>query len=141
MSAIGSAIRDGRCWLDRFTRREYRKAFREYTAAHWEGCRMQLDAGREDPAALACQVIAELEEALRKVRFWNRGTERFDQKQMLIKYFCPMLLAHGEEAFARALQEAWGKRWPKDSFGIASYEDLDKSFLNVIMGIALKDDR
>ena len=141
MSAIGSAIRNGRHWLDRFTRREYRKAFREYTAAHWEGCLRQLDTNRDDPAALAGQVIGELEADLRKLRFWNRGTEQFDRKQTLIKYFCPMLLAHGEEGFAKALQEAWGQRWPKDSFGIACFEDLDKSFVNVIMGIALKDDR
>lgn len=141
MSPLVSAICNGRQWLDRFTRWDYRKAFRDYTGLYWESCRVQLDAGRDDLPALAEQVIGELEEGHRKARFWNRGTLRFDEKQVIIKYLCPMLLAHGEEGFAKALQEAWSSRWPKDPFGIASYEDLDKSFLNVIMGITLKDDR
>ena len=141
MSAIAAAIRNGRCWLDRFTRWDYRKAFADYTRANWEPCRAELEENRTDPAALADSVLRELEEGHRKARFWNRSTVRFDEKQTIIKYLCPMLLAHGEEDFAKALQEAWSGRWPKDGFGIASYEDLDKSFLNVIMGITLKDDR
>jgi len=141
MSPIVSAIRDSRQWLDRFTRWDYRKAFRDYTDAYWESCRAQLDAGRDDLSAVAEQVLQELEEGHRKARFWNRSTLRFDEKQVIIKYLCPMLLAHGEDDFAKNLQEAWSRRWPKDPFGIASYEDLDKSFVNVIMGITLKDDR
>ena len=141
MNPFVSAIRDGRRWLDRFTRLDYRKAFRDYTDFYWEPCHAQLDAAAEDLAALAEQTIRELEEGHRKARFWNRGTLRFDEKQTIIKYLCPMLLAHGEENFARELQEAWSRRWPKDGFGIASYEDLDKSFVNVIMGITLKNDR
>ncbi|MBQ3487291.1 MAG: hypothetical protein IJA71_03295, partial [Clostridia bacterium] len=111
MTPIVSAIRNGRPWLDRFTRLEYRKAFSAYTEAFWEPCRLQLDADREY-AALADEIIQELEEGHRKARFWDRGTLRFDEKQMLIKYFCPMLLAHGEDAFAKCLQEAWSRRWP-----------------------------
>ena len=141
MTPIVSAIREGRPWLDRFTRWDYRKGFRDYTAAFWEPCRAQLEAGRSDISALAEETVRELEESYRKARFWNRSTLRFDDKQVIIKYLCPMLLAQGQEAFAKALQEAWSRRWPKDSFGIASYEDLDKSFVNVIMGIPLKNDR
>ena len=141
MSSIVSAIRSSRQWLDRFTRWDYRKAFRDYTDTYWEPCRIQLDERREDLASLAEQVVRELEEGHRKARFWNRATLRFDEKQIIIKYLCPMLLANGEEDFVKNLQEAWSRRWPKDSFGIASYEDLDKSFVNVIMGITLKNDR
>jgi len=141
MSPIASAIRGSRQWLDRFTRWDYRKAFRDYTDTYWEPCRIQLDERREDLASLAEQVVRELEEGHRKARFWNRAALRFDEKQIIIKYLCPMLLANGEEDFAKTLQEAWSRRWPKDPFGIASYEDLDKSFVNVIMGITLKDDR
>ena len=141
MSPIVTAIRSGRQWLDRFTRFDYRKAFKEYTELYREPCRIQLDENREDLTALAEQVIRELEEGHRKARFWDRGTIRFDEKQTLIKYFCPMLLESGEEDFAKALQEAWSHRWPKDGFGIASYEDLYKSFVNVIMGVTLKNDR
>ena len=141
MSPIVTAIRSGRQWLDRFTRFDYRKAFKEYTAMYWEPCRLQLEEGREDLTALADQVIRDLEEGHRKARFWDRGTIRFDEKQTIIKYFCPMLLESGEEDFAKELQEAWSRRWPKDSFGIASYEDLYRSFVNVIMGVTLKNDR
>ena len=141
MTPIVSAIRNGHRWLDRFDRWNYRKGFRDYTETFWESCRVQLKEDREDLSALAENTLRELEESYRKARFWNRSTLRFDDKQTIIKFFCPMLLAQGADDFAKYLQEAWSRRWPKDSFGIASYEDLDKSFVNVIMGITLKNDR
>jgi len=141
MSALGTAICKGRHWLDRFTRREYQKAFAEYTALYREGCLAQLEAHRDAPDALAEQVLQELEGFRHQTRFWNRSAEVFDQKQMVIKYLSPMLLQLGEDAFAGALQRAWQRRWPKDPYEMASFDDLNRSFLNVIMGITLKDDR
>ena len=57
MNPFVSAIRDGRRWLDRFTRLDYRKAFRDYTDFYWEPCHAQLDAAGEDLAALAEQTV------------------------------------------------------------------------------------
>ena len=141
MSPIVAAIQKGRHWLDRFTRLEYRKTFAEYVKTHWERCRPQLEEYRDNPAALAEQILDELEADRKKIRFWNRGAEIFDEKQTVIKYLCPMLLQKGEEEFARSLRDAWCRRWPKDPLEIASYEELDRSFVNVILGITLKNDR
>lgn len=141
MTALGSAICKGRHWLDRFTRREYKKAFGEYTALYRDGCLAQLEAYRDDPETLAEQLLQELEDFRRGSRFWNRSAEIFDQKQMVIKYLSPMLLQLGEDAFAGMLQQAWRRRWPKDPYEMASFDDLNRSFLNVIMGITLKDDK
>lgn len=141
MSPITAAIQKGRRWLDRFTRWEYRKAFPEYVNTHWEACRLQLEEHRNNPEALAEQVLDQLADGRKKMRLWNRGAEIFDEKQTVIKYLCPMLLQKGEEEFARQLRAAWCRRWPKDPFEIAGFEELDKSFVNVIMGITLKNDR
>ena len=96
MSPIVAAIQKGRHWLDRFTRLEYRKTFAEYVKTHWERCRPQLEEYRDNPAALAEQILDELEADRKKIRFWNRGAEIFDEKQTVIKYLCPMLLQKGE---------------------------------------------
>lgn len=139
MSAIGSAIREGRPWVDRFTRREYAKAFRSYVDTYWEACHAEISAAGDGLPALAEAVIDELEEGRRRTRFWNRGAQAFDEKHTVIKYFVPMLLQRGEDSFAECLREAWCRRWPKDPYAQATYEELQKGFVNVIMGIQLPD--
>lgn len=138
-SAICTAIQEGRPYLDRFTRREYTKAFREYEKTYWEGCHKELEENRENLQQLAIRVINELEEDRRRTRFWNRGAKAFDEKQTVIKYLAPMLLEHGENAFADCLRDAWCRRWPKDTYEYATFETLKDAFLNVILGIQLKN--
>ena len=138
-SAIYTAIREGRPYLDRFTRREYTKAFREYEKTYWEGCHKELEENRENLQQLAIRVINELEEDRRRTRFWNRGAKAFDEKQTVIKYLAPMLLEHGEDIFADCLRDAWCRRWPKDTYEYATFETLKDAFLNVILGIQLKN--
>lgn len=138
-SAIYTAIREGRPYLDRFTRREYVKAFRSFEKACWESCLEELDANRHDLPALAERLLDELEEGRRRTRFWNRGALIFDEKQTVIKYLTPMLLEHGENAFADCLRDAWCRRWPKDTYEYATFETLKDAFLNVILGIQLKN--
>ena len=138
-SAIYTAIREGRPYLDRFTRREYAKAFRSYEKTYWECCLAELDANRHDLPALAERLLDELENGRRRTRFWNRGALIFDEKQTVIKYLTPMLLEHGENAFADCLRDAWCRRWPKDTYEHATFEVLKDAFLNVILGIQLKN--
>ena len=138
-SPITAAIQEGRPYLDRFMRREYEKAFRAYEKAYWGPCLQALDAAREDLPALAEQVLDELQEGRRRTRFWNRGAQSFDEKHTVIKYLAPMLLEHGEEAFAQLLKDAWCHRWPKDPYEQTSFGELRKGFVNVILGIQLKD--
>lgn len=138
-SAICAAIREGRPYLDRFTRREYAKAFRAYEKAYWERCREELDENREKLPELASRVLDELEEGRRRTRFWNRGAQIFDEKQSVIKYLAPMLLEHGEDLFAECLRDAWCSRWPRDTYEHTTFEALREAFVNVILGIQLKD--
>lgn len=133
-----SAIRDGRPWLDRFTRREYAKAFREYTLTYAEGCLAEIEASREALDALAEAVLDGLEAGRGKLRLWERGAQRFDEKSTVVKYLTPMLLQQGESAFSDCLHEAWLRRWPKDEYGQASFEELLDGFQNVILGFTFK---
>lgn len=137
MSApLSAAIQNGRPWLTRFTRREYAKAFREYTATYGEIYRAAILAA-EDTNRLAEDVLDELAAARKKLRFWNRGERVFDEKQTVIKYFAPMLLELGCEDFAEIFRAAWNRRWPKDPYEHTTFEQLNKSFVNVIFGIAM----
>lgn len=138
-SAICTAIQEGRPYLDRFTRREYAKAFREYEKTYWEGCHKELEENRENLQQLAIQVIDALEGDRRCTRFWNRGAKAFDEKQTVIKYLAPMLLEHGEDIFAGLLRETWCSRWPKDPYEQTTFEALREAFVNVILGIQLKN--
>ena len=128
---LTAAIQNGRPWLDRFTRLEYRKAFRAYMDQYGQDC-LALIQNAQDPEALAEEVLGELEAGRKKLRFWNRGERIFDEKQTVIKYFAPMLLQQGDEAFAEQFRQAWSRRWPKDSYEHATFEQLNKSFVNVI---------
>ena len=138
-SALAAAIREGRPWLDRFTRREYEKAFCAYMETYGEPCRREIEEVGDALPALAEALLTELEEGRRRAHFWNRGTQAFDEKQTVVKYFVPMLLELDQSAFADCLHEAWYRRWPTDGYEQASYEKLRKGFVNVILGITFKD--
>lgn len=92
---ILDAVQTGRTWLDRFTRREYPKAFQEYTArfgpAYLEAVRA---TGGEEAAlqALADEILDGLEAGWKRQRFWNRASVMVNEKQMVVDYLTPMLL-------------------------------------------------
>lgn len=138
-SPLATAIQDGKPWLDRFTRREYEKAFRAYVDTYGATSHKQIEEAGEALSALAEAILDELEENRKHARFWNRGSLSFDQQQMVIKYCVPMLLEQGDEAFVNCFHEAWCRRWPKERFQTATYEQLRKGFVNVIMGIMIPD--
>lgn len=131
-----AAIQNGKLWLDRFTRLEYRKAFQAYLGTHGEACRALIENSADLPR-LAEETLDELEAARKKLRFWNRGETIFDEKQTVIKYFAPMLLELGCQEFAEIFRDCWNRRWPKDPYEHTTYEQLSKSFVNVILGIAM----
>ena len=135
-SPLAAAIQNGKLWLDRFTRREYAKAFRAYLEQYGKSC-LALIQNTDDPAALAEQTLDELEAGRKKLRFWNRGATVFNEKQTVITYFAPMLLELGCEDFAEMFRTAWIRRWPKDPYEYGSFEQLNKSFVNVILGITM----
>lgn len=138
-SPLASSIQEGKPWLDRFTRREYEKAFRAYGDTYGPACLAQIEANADGLDALADSVLNELEEGRKKKRFWNRGAQAFDEQQTVIKYLTPTLLEQGQEAFSNCLHDAWCRRWPKERYEQASYERLRKGFVNMILGIAIPD--
>lgn len=135
------AVQTGRTWLDRFTRREYPKAFKEYVErfapAYVEAVRSA--AGDEESLwALADGFLDGLAEGWKRQRFWNRSAVKVNEKQMMVDYLSPMLLGLEETdcpRFAEVLRERWAARWPKDEYQLASYEALRGGFRNSILGI------
>ena len=90
-----AAVQEAPYYNERFTRREYTAAFREYTERFGP---LYMDAVREtaeDPAgrrSLAEQLLDVLEAGWKRQRPWNRGMVQAREKQMLVTYLSPMLL-------------------------------------------------
>lgn len=138
-----AAVQTGRTWLDRFTRREYPKAFKEYVErfalVYMEAVR---SAGGDGAAlqALAEEFLDGLAEGWKRQRVWNRSAAKVNEKQMMVDYLSPMLLGLEETdcpRFAEVLRERWAIRWPRDEYHLASYADIQGGFRNSILGIDL----
>lgn len=140
-----SAIQNNRDWMKRFTRLEYFQAFKDYTTqfAPIYICEIKEAASNNTLQELVEEVLKELEGGWAKQRIWNRGTAKYNDKQMLISYLSPMLMGLEDaecQQFARLLQQTWAERWPKDAYQIATYKEIRKGFRNVILGLEFKDD-
>lgn len=142
-SELLDAVQTGRTWLDRFTRREYPKAFQEYVERFSP---LYLDAvqaaGSEETAlnALADSFLDGLEAGWKGQRFWNRSAVKVNEKQMMVDYLSPMLLGLEETdcpRFAQVLRDRWAARWPKDPYQLATYGEIKNGFRNAILGIDL----
>lgn len=138
-----AAVQTGRTWLDRFTRRGYPKAFKEYTEQfaprYMEAVR---SAGGDEAAllALAEDFLDGLAEGWKRQRVWNRSAAKVNEKQMMVDYLSPMLLGLEEPdcpRFAELLRDRWAARWPKDAYYLAGYADIRGGFRNSILGIDL----
>lgn len=136
-----AAVQTGREWMDRFTRKEYTRAFREYTQRfgplYMEAVRA---AGEKGLGALAGSLLDGLEEGWKRQRFWNRAAVRATEKQMMVTYLSPMLLGLEEpgcQRLAELLRDGWAARWPKDAYGITDYKTIRGGFRNVILGVDL----
>ena len=134
-----SAVQTGREWMERFTRKEYTRAFREYTKGfgppYMEAVRA---AGEEGLKALAESLLDGLEAGWKRQRFWNRSAVRTTEKQMMVTYLSPMLLGLEEpgcQRLAELLRDGWAARWPKDAYGITDYKTIRNGFRNVILGV------
>ena len=132
--ALLSAIRERKSWLERFTRTEYEQAFQEYQRQYGHVYREAVRESKENPAALAAEILDELERGWKREAFWKRSSRRFEEKQMIFLYLSPTLLETGQEAFAECLREEWRKRWPKDAYQVVTWRKLKKGFRLTIMG-------
>ena len=138
-----AAVQEAPYYSQRFTRREYRDAFREYTERFGP---LYMDAVRETAEAsdgrqaLAEQIMDALAAGWKRQRPWNRGMVQAREKQMLVTYLSPMLLGLEEplcQEQAERLRDLWNARWPKDPYQITTYARLQEGFRNVILGIDL----
>lgn len=138
-----AAVQGGDAWLERFTRRDYAGAFKEYTErfgpAYMEAARA---AGGEEAAlqALAEELLDALEAGWKRRRFWDRATAKINDKQMLVEYLSPMLLGLEEPGcrrLAELVRDRWAARWPKDAYQAASYAKLMGGFRYAILGFEL----
>lgn len=131
------AIKEGKPWLDNFTRYNYREAFRKYCDKYEMLYRATLH-NSSSPNDLAQKIVQGIEDGWKKERIWNRGAARVNDKMMVIAYLTPMLLASGEEAchaLAEAICQCWCRRWPENTYQTASFDTLLRGFRHSVLGI------
>ena len=132
-----AAFRDAENWLGRFNVRNYVEAYREYCS---QFAPIYLEAlQKHDAETLANALLDALETGWKRQRIWNRSTARMDDKDILVRYFSPMLLDHSEQGgdrLAAAVRDGWNTRWPKDAYQIAPFIKLRKSFTNNFLGLS-----
>ena len=143
LEELCAAVQDGKDYSERFTRREYTAAFREYTERFGPA---YMDAVREAAQTadglrtLAEQITGALEAGWKRRLPWNRTMVQAREKQMIVTYLSPMLVGLEEplcREFAECLRDVWNARRPKDTYGITTFDRLQEGFRNVILGIAL----
>lgn len=142
-AAVYPALQGSEVWVKRFTRQEYFHAFQEYTGRFGPAC-MEAVKGKDDAAltALAEELLELLEAGWAKQRIWNRAKARFNDQQLLLGFFSPMLL--GLEVpecrrLAELLQERWAARRPKEAYRLTDYATIRDGFHNVILGFTFPD--
>lgn len=138
-AALLAAIQDGKLWLDRFTGKDYDKAYRDYRERYAFAYReAALSAGEEGLEAVAGSLLDGLAEGWTRQKPWNRSLARLSDKQLIVCYLTPMLLEDPVCApLAEALRKAWAARWPKDAYQIAPQSRLRKGFRPTFLGIPL----
>lgn len=133
-----------RGWQARITRSDFTGAFDEYASA----CApviMKLDSGiraADDRNAAIQKAAQSLLDALKES--WQQEKKRKqtitqdDDKIVLAIFFVPLVrkleLPSGE-AFAKALQEEWVRRYPKNPFYLGSYDDIAGGFKKRFLGL------
>ena len=139
VDALLPALAEPAAWLGRFTRRDYEGAFAEYTerfAPAWAEA-VREAAGEEGLSALAEALLDALAAGWKRRRPWDRTNARLDDKQLLVDYLSPMLLARedpGCRRLAELLRDGWAARWPREAYRIASHARLQKGFRPTILG-------
>lgn len=134
LESLCAAVREAPRYLERFTRREYTGAFREYTERFGQlymGAVRETEGEESALRELADQLLNCLENGWRSQRFWNRGAVQAREKQMVVAYLTPMLVGLEEPLcgrFAEVLRDAWAARWPRDVYYVATYAQMQSGF-------------
>ncbi|WP_325199247.1 hypothetical protein [Oscillibacter sp.] len=139
VEALLAAIQDGKPWLDRFTGKEYDKAYQEYRAKYAPLFReAALADGEEGVEALAEVLLDGLAEGWRRQKPWNRSLAQMNDKQVIVCYLAPVLTEDPVCApLEEKLREGWAARWPKEAYKTPSLAKIRKGFRPTFLGIAL----
>ena len=143
--ALCAAVQSAAYWLERFTRKGYANAFKEYTEKYSPAFLEAVAETAGDEAAigaLAENVLDSLEAGWQSHRRWNRSAVRVNEKQVIVDYLSPMLLGLEEplcQTLAKELRRRWEERWPKDVYHITTYTAIQSGFRNAIMGFDLEN--
>ena len=139
VEALLAAIQDGKPWLERFTGKEYDRAFREYRDRFAPVYREAvLAAGEEGLPALAEVLLDGLAEGWKRQKPWNRSLTMLNDKQMIVCFLSPVLMEDPVCApLEEKLREGWAARWPKEAYRSAPAEKIRRGFRPTFLGIAL----
>lgn len=139
VEALLSAIQDGKPWLERFTGKEYDRAYQEYKARYAPLFReAALADGEEGIEALAEVLLDGLAEGWKRQRPWNRSLAMMKDRQMIVCYLAPALMEDPACApLEETLRQGWAARWPKEAYQAASLEKIRKGFRPTFLGIPL----
>lgn len=138
-AALLAAIQNGKPWLDRFTGREYDKAYQDYRERYAPLYRAAaLSAGEEGLGAVAESLLDGLAEGWARQKPWRRSLARSNDKQLIVCYLSPMLLEDPVCApLAEGLRKGWSARWPKEAYQTAPYSRIRKGFRPTFLGFPL----
>lgn len=141
MEMLCRAFQETQPWIERFRKRTYEEAFRDYTERFGPGYLAAVrEAGEEGLPNLAEEILGGLQEGWKRRRPWDRGVVRVQEKQMAVYYLSPMLLELPEprcRTLCGLLRDGWCTRWPKDGYGAATYQELMRGFRDTFMGIPI----
>ena len=141
LKELSAAVQEAPYYSERFTRRLYTDAFREYTERFGPLYMAAVRETADDPngrQTLAEALLDELEAGWKRQHFWNRTMVQAREKQMIVTYLSPMLLGLEEplcQELAKRLRDTWNARRPKDGYDVTTYAKLQAGFHNVILGI------
>ena len=126
MEAICKLLEHYRQYMDDFTGKKYPNAFARFS--------------QEAASYFAALDGADLKEAAAKLldvrqAVWESQGSRMKRNRMhdgeklvIATYFIPAAVAAGREDFAKVLVEEWTRRFPEETLGIGTYENIAEGF-------------
>lgn len=137
MEELLQAVKYSKLWVDQFNRVNYQAAFKKYKE-NFAGSFIKAAKEYCGIDALALCFVNAIEKSWEEEKFWNRKSVKIDEKMVLTVFLSPMLLSLEDELYinlANEISKVWNKRFPKDTYSVASYDEIASGFTDSIFGI------
>ena len=123
-------------YLDAFDARHYPENFAAFSEAAGPLLTAITPEDAEPQAQKLLEALARRYEGLSRR---ERKAARFRDKEILTLFLTPAALALGgtAEAFAGALNRLWTARYPREPYGMGTYETILRGFDPTLLGIPL----